>query len=395
MKKVFAFLLTFVLLLSVTSVFAAPADIEVRVDGTEVVFDVKPLIISDHTMVPIRKTAEVLGAEVTWDDSVKTATITYDDRVVKMIQNDPNIYINDIRISMDTAVTNVDSRILIPVRYLAEALDAAVMWDHNERIVEIVTERHYVTIGENKITVGDSVSGVVSIFGQPDRIDTGTDRFDWYVYNSDYSKFMMVGVLDGKVISIYTAFTDFTYDGGIKYGDVLTEEVDLPSCRVYVDSLNGNTVYGVWVGSAYGSDKFLKENISTSGNAAELEISDITNAFRLKNNLTVLIEDETATKVSRAHSQDMAENDYFGHTNLKNQTPWDRYDNAKGKYYACTESIAGGEYSPINTFDSWLNSSDHRANLLHEKAMYAGVGISYNEDSEYGFYTTQMFSYKK
>ncbi len=395
MKKVFAFLLILTLLLPASSVLAAPSDIEVRVDGTEVIFDVKPLIISDRTMVPIRKTAEVLGAEVTWDDSVKTATVTYEDRVVKMTQNDPNIYINGIRIPMDAAVKNVDSRILIPVRYLAEALDAAVMWDHNERIVEVVTQRHYVTIGNNKITIGDSVSGVISVFGQPDRIDTNTDRFDWYVYNRDYSKFMMVGVLDGKVISIYTAFTDFTFDGGIKYGDVLSTEIVIPDSRVYVDSLNGNTVYGIWVGSVYGSDKLLKENISTAGNAAELEVSDITNAFRFKNNLSVLTEDKTASKVSRAHSKDMAGNNYFSHINKTNQTPWDRYDNAKGEYYACTESIEKGEYSPINTFDLLLNSSDNRANLLHEKATFAGVGISYNKNSEHGFYTTQMFSYKK
>ena len=205
----------------------------------------------------------------------------------------------------------------------------------------------------------------------------------------------MIGVLDGKVLSVYTAFTDFTFDGGIKYGDVLSDEISISDSRIYLDTLNGNTVYGVWVGSNYGSDKILKDNISTSGVLAELEVSDITNAFRFKNNLSVLTEDETATKVSRAHSKDMADNDYFSHTNKKNQTPWDRYDKAKGEYYACTESIAGGEYSPMNTFDSWLNSSDHRANLLHEKATYAGVGISYNEDSEYGFYTTQMFSYKK
>lgn len=395
MKKFLAFLLVMLLSVSCIAAQAAPADITVCVDGTEVDFDVKPIIIDDRTMVPIRKTVEVLGAEVTWDDSIKTATITFDDRVVKMTQNDPNIYINGIRIAMDTAVRNVDSRILIPVRYLAEALDAAVMWDHNQRTVEIVTERHYVNIGENKITIGDPISSVELIFGEPDRIDSGNDRFDWYVYNSDYEKFMMVGVLDNKVISIYTAFTDFSFDGGIKYGDVIEDEIKADSYKIYTDTLNDNSVYGVWVGTDYSTDSFMKDNFDDVRDAAELEISDITNAFRYKNGLKVLTEDSTATKVSRKHSQDMADNDYFSHTNLKNESPWDRYDNAGGKYYACTESIAGGEYAAQNTFDSWLNSSDHRANMLHEKATFAGVGIGYNEDSEYGFYITQMFSYKK
>lgn len=395
MKKLFSILLILTLLLCTVSVVAAPADIVVRVDNIKVEYDVKPVIIDDRTMVPIRMTAEVLGAEVSWDDSIKTATITFENRVVKMKQNDPNIYINDIRLSMDTSAKNVDSRILIPVRYLAEALDAAVMWDHNQRIVEIVTQRHYINIGENKITIGDPISSTKAIFGEPDRIDSGNDRVDWYVYNSDLSKFMMIGVLDGKILSFYTAFTDFTLDGGIKYGDVLEDDIVSNDYTVYVDKLNGNTIYGIWIGSSYSTDKFMRKNFTSAREAVELEVCDITNAFRFKNNLSVLTEDQTATKVSRKHSQDMADKNYFNHTNTKNESPWDRYDKAGGKYYACTESIAGGEFSAIDTIDSWINSSDHRANLLHEKATFAGVGVGYNEKSEFIFYTTQMFSYKK
>ena len=395
MKKNIVLILVMIVSVLGISALAAPSDILVRVDNIDVIYDVKPLIIQDRTMVPIRKTAEVLGAEVTWDDSVKTATVTYEDRVVKMTQGDPNLYINDIRIPMDAAVTNVDSRILIPVRYLAEALDAAVLWDHNQRIVEIITHRHYVTIDNKKITMGDSFSGVESVFGAPDMILESTDRFDWHVYNKDYSKFMMIGVLDGKVISIFTAFTDFTFDGGIRYGDVIDEPLNLDSSKIFIDKLDGNKVYGVWAGSSYGSDKFLKENFKTAVGAAEQIIFDLSNAFRYNKGLSVLTVDETAAKVCRSHSQDMADNNYFNHTNLKNQSPWDRYDLAKGKYYACTENIACGEYSPIITFDSWLNSADHRANLLHDKATFAGVGIGYNKNSDEGFYTTQMYSYQK
>ena len=395
MKKILAILLATVFCISGVLVIAAPADIEVRVDNITVEYDVKPIIMDDRTMVPIRKTAEVLGAEVTWDDSIKTATITFEDRIVKMTQNDPHIYINDIRLSMDTSAVNVDSRILIPVRYLAEALDASVMWDHNQRIVEVVTQRHYVEIGGNKVSIGDPVSSVKLIFGEPGRIDSGNDRFDWYVYNKDLSKFMMLGVLDGKIISIYTAFTDFSFDGGIKYGDVLETEIKSDDYIIYTDELNENSVYGVWVGSCYSSDKFLKENFKSASEAVELEISDITNALRFKNDLPVLTEDTVATKVCRSHSQDMADNNFYNHTNNKKESPWDRYDKAGGKYYACTESIAGGEYTAIKTFDTWLNSTDHRANLLHEKATFAGVGLGYNKKSDYVFYTTQMFSYKK
>ena len=395
MKKLLAFLFTFAITFSGISCFAAPADISVMVDGAKVEYDVKPIIMDSRTMVPIRKTADMLGAEVTWDDSIKTATITLDGRVVKMKQNDPNIYVNDVRISMDTSAVNVDSRILIPVRYLAEALDSTVLWDHNQRIVEVITQRHYITIGQTKITVGDPVSSIKLIFGEPDRIDSGNDRCDWYVYNSDFSKYMMVGVLDNKVLSVYTAFTDFSVNGGIKYGDVLDEELIVKDYKVYTDKLDGNKVYAAWINSSYSSDRFLKENFDDVKSMSEKQIFDITNAFRHKNGLTVLSEDSVASKVCGKHSQDMADNNYFDHTNLKKESPWDRYDGAGGKYYACTESIAGGEYAPQNTFDSWLNSADHRENLLHKKATFAGVGMGYNSKSDLKFYTTQMFSYQK
>lgn len=389
-------LLSLVLVLTVFSfnTIAAPSYITVRIDGTALIYDVPPVAIDGRTLVPVRVTAESLGADVSWDNSSQTAIITFEDRIVKMTLNDPNYYINDVKYPMDSAVTIIDNRMLIPVRYLAESLGAIVMWDNNEWIVEIISERHYVTIGDNKITVGDPVSSLITVFGNPDRIDTGIDRFDWYVYNSDYSKFFMAGVLDDTIISIFTAFTDFTFDGGIKYGD-RTGEVLADGYTLFHDTHNNNSVYGIWVGSNYSSGNSLRENFPLTHHSAEAQLFDLSNVFRYKNGLNVLTEDPWAVAASRNHSQDMADNNYLSHTNLKNESPWDRYDNVGGKYYACTESISGGEYSSIRIFNAWLNSSDHRSNLLNKDATFGGIGMGYNEKSDYGFYTTQMFSYRK
>lgn len=394
MKKIILISLALVLIILNLNAIAAPSDISVRIDGTALDYDVPPIAIDGRTLVPVRVTAESLGADVSWDTPSQTAIITFDDRVVKMALDDPHYYIDDVKYPMDSAVTIIDNRMLIPVRYLAESLGAIVMWDNNDFIVEIITERHYVTIGDNKISIGDPVSSLTTIFGNPDRIDTGIDRFDWYVYNSDYSKYFMAGILDDTIISIYTAFTDFTFDGGIAYGD-RTGEVVADGYKLYYDIFNKNSVYGVWVGSKYSSEKILSENFALTCHSAEQQLFDLTNVFRYKNELNILTEDPWAVSASRNHSQDMADNNFLSHTNLDDESPWDRYDNVGGKYYACTESISGGEYSAINTFNAWLNSSDHRQNLLHKEATFGGVGMGYNKKSDYGFYTTQMFSYRK
>ena len=39
--------------------------------------DVKPIIVNDRTMLPLRFVAESLGCEVGWDNDTRTITITY------------------------------------------------------------------------------------------------------------------------------------------------------------------------------------------------------------------------------------------------------------------------------------------------------------------------------
>ena len=41
-------------------------------------YDVKPIIINDRTMLPLRFVAESLGCDVGWDPDTRTITITYD-----------------------------------------------------------------------------------------------------------------------------------------------------------------------------------------------------------------------------------------------------------------------------------------------------------------------------
>ena len=395
MKKLITLIFAGIFILCSFSVSAANNDIKVNVNNSPVTYDSPPVIVNDRTMVPIRQTAEALGANVKWDDSTKTATVTLSNRVVKLTQDNPYIYINDIRLLMDAPTTNINSRIHIPVRHLAEALDAAVLWDKNFRTVEVITDRQYIQIDGKYVVLGDPISIAEHQFGKPSRIDKGIDRFDWYVYNSDYSKFMMLGVLDGKIISIYTAFSDFILNGKIKYGDKLTSNAESTAYTLYSDSLDDFKIYGVWIGERYSTSEVLKNDFFNARVLTEKQLIDVINAFRQRNNLSILSEDIIATYTCRKHSQDMADNNYFNHINLSEQSPWDRYDSAGGKYYACTENIAAESYTCQDIFDTWLNLEAERENLSHTQATFIGCGIGYSHNSDHQFYTTKMFSYIK
>ena len=76
MKKIISFILTVVLVVSLCTFAPAMADdsISVTVDGKAQQYDVMPVIVDSRTLVPMRGIFEALGAEIAWDDASKTVT---------------------------------------------------------------------------------------------------------------------------------------------------------------------------------------------------------------------------------------------------------------------------------------------------------------------------------
>ncbi|AIQ27489.1 hypothetical protein P40081_04185 [Paenibacillus sp. FSL P4-0081] len=93
--------------------------------------DVPPVIQEQRTLVPIRAVAEALGAEVKWDHATKTATITLDGKVLTMT-------LGELIEGMDVPAQAIDGRIMVPLRYVSEALGAYVMWFSQDKRIEII-----------------------------------------------------------------------------------------------------------------------------------------------------------------------------------------------------------------------------------------------------------------
>lgn len=87
-------------------------------------------------------------------------------------------------------------------------------------------------IGGKGITVGANISTVLDEFGYPNRIDDTEYGFEWYVYNSDYSEFCMVGVEADRVCAFFSNSAGFEFDG-IQPGDALSSVADYTDNRCY------------------------------------------------------------------------------------------------------------------------------------------------------------------
>ncbi|MBE7043022.1 MAG: copper amine oxidase N-terminal domain-containing protein [Ruminococcaceae bacterium] len=113
--------------------------VDVFVNGNEVSFDVKPCIINERTMVPLRAIFEALGAEVYWLEEQQRITAYNDDVTVHLFIGNPEMIIGlgTERIYLDSPPVIIDGRTLVPVRAISEAFDCEVEWFADKELVSI------------------------------------------------------------------------------------------------------------------------------------------------------------------------------------------------------------------------------------------------------------------
>lgn len=127
-KVVFAFLLGLVFLFGGQSPSQAADAVKLFVNGGELQSDVPPQVISGRTLVPVRFVAEALGASVGWDEASQTVTVRKDSAEIKLIIAG-QVYKNGRTAAMDVPAQIIGGRAMIPIRFVSEALGAAVRWD--------------------------------------------------------------------------------------------------------------------------------------------------------------------------------------------------------------------------------------------------------------------------
>lgn len=107
-------------------VYIAP---KVVVNGKKVNFDRPAVIVNDRTLVPIRKIAEALNAEVNWNPEENRVWIDTADTKVNMQIGNTTYWVNSEEKAMDVPAQLMSGRTYIPARAAAEALGCSVDWN--------------------------------------------------------------------------------------------------------------------------------------------------------------------------------------------------------------------------------------------------------------------------
>ncbi len=113
-------------------------EIKVFVEGQKPKFDVLPVIENSRTLVPLRAMAEAVGAEVNWDAATQTITLVKGERRISMAVNSDQAEVGGQKIKLDVAAKIKDGRTMVPLRFVGEALDAEVTWDGDSKMITVL-----------------------------------------------------------------------------------------------------------------------------------------------------------------------------------------------------------------------------------------------------------------
>ena len=123
----------------VMSAIFAIGNTSITTSAGTVTMDVAPYVKDNRTYVPMRYLAEALGAEVVWDQTAQTVTLSKGDTIVIFTIGSTAYTVNSKSAVADVAPEIASDRTMLPARYVAEALGSEIKWDEVTQQVLIIT----------------------------------------------------------------------------------------------------------------------------------------------------------------------------------------------------------------------------------------------------------------
>ena len=139
MKKIISIILMLCLISSYGISYAYyEDDITVMLNDEELYFDQEPVMINDRVLVPMRFIFEAMDCDVDWDEDVMQIDVyKNDDNIMTLWIDDNEMYLPDDVVYLDVPPQLINDRTLVPIRAISESIGADVDWDDSTNTVII------------------------------------------------------------------------------------------------------------------------------------------------------------------------------------------------------------------------------------------------------------------
>ncbi|ALC86171.1 hypothetical protein AM499_10285 [Bacillus sp. FJAT-22090] len=284
------------------------------------------------------------------------------------------------------------------------------------------------------VLIGQSSSEVVKLLGKPNRVEPSVFGYDWWIYNSSFSNYQMIGVSEDKVSQILAIGNkiDVTpYDIGqsleeiYRFTIVQSEITMTIDSNIYTFSLNKEDItnrilvpfenlyamlyidgkdnqleavrfsdaetlllqkpYDILYNGSMVESTTPPSDLQVSVDRAnERQIVEITNLFRLRHGYKVLESDIDLQKIARQQSEEMAKNNIVKNDSFEVPKFSDTLQESAIDFNRAGGNTAAFYFDAGDAVNGWLNSKDHRDTILGKWYTHTGVGV-------YGNYYTQNF----
>lgn len=136
-KKIITLLSILALSSNITS--AAPSTVKVMINDKLLVTDTQAIIRNNRTMVPFRAVFESLGAKnISWDEPTQSIVGSDGNITIKLVIGSYDIDVNGKISTMDTPPMIINSRTMIPLSAVSNALGAKVTWDAKKYVASVI-----------------------------------------------------------------------------------------------------------------------------------------------------------------------------------------------------------------------------------------------------------------
>jgi hypothetical protein len=96
-----------------------------------------PIIEKGFTLVPLRFISEAFGAEMQWNDALQVITIIYKTHTITIQVGSTVAVVDSNIVKLDAPPKIINGRTLVPIRFISETFGADVVWDGTTKTITI------------------------------------------------------------------------------------------------------------------------------------------------------------------------------------------------------------------------------------------------------------------